>query len=52
MSAKEFPAALSQREGELREYENLTGKIVEEYWKIVTLKKMLPESLRTMLQKM
>ena len=39
-------------EEELREYENLTGTEVEEYWKIITLKKILPEKVRTMLQTM
>ena len=52
MTAKELPAAISQWTGEIREYEGQTGTEVEEYWTVVTLKKMLPGNVRTMLQTM
>ena len=50
VAAKDVVTAIETWEGELREYKNLTGVAVDNTLMVLNLKRMLPESIKKMLQ--
>ena len=50
VAVKDVATAIAQWEGELREYTNMTGREAEDSLKVVHLKRMLPNTIRDMLQ--
>ena len=50
VAAKDVVATIETWEGELREYKSLTGLTVDNTLRLLNLKRMLPDAIRTMLQ--
>ena len=50
VAAKDVVTTIEKWEGELREYTSLTGLVVENTLKILNLKRMLPKTIKDMLQ--
>ena len=50
VAAKDVATTIEQWQGEIREYTNLTGFGVENHQKMLNLKRMLPKTIKDMLQ--